>query len=95
VGQWLHAADQARATGPLDPDWPIAVVLAGGSRRPLVGQNIRAAPAEHSRHGHTHVIAGAGHATLLGQRYADAVVDAIAEVRQDAVAGAPMAAANP
>jgi pimeloyl-ACP methyl ester carboxylesterase len=84
VGQWLHAADQARAAGPLDPRWPVAVVLAGGNRRPLVGQNIRAVPAEQSRHGHVQVVAGAGHATLLGQRYADAVVDAIAQVRADA-----------
>jgi pimeloyl-ACP methyl ester carboxylesterase len=88
VGQWLHAADQARATGPLNPEWPVAVVLAGGNRRPLVGKNIRAVPADDSRHGHVEVVAGAGHATLLGRDYADHVVDAIARVRADA-AGNP------
>jgi pimeloyl-ACP methyl ester carboxylesterase len=88
VGQWLPAAEQARQTGPLDPHWPVAVVLAGGNRRPLVGKNIRALPADESRHGHVQVVAGAGHATLLGRIHADAVVDAIAQVRADA-AGNP------
>lgn len=84
VGQWLHAADQALATGPLDPDWPVAVVMAGGNRRPLVGNSLRAQPAHHARQGFVDVVAGAGHATLLGTRYADAVVKAIDEVRQAA-----------
>lgn len=85
VGQWLHAADQARASGgALDPDWPVAVVMAGGNNRPLVGKNLRTLPADEARHGHVNVIPGAGHATLLGVRYADAVVDAIAQVRKDA-----------
>ena len=83
VDQWLSAADQAGATGPLDPDWPVAVVIAGGNRRPLVGKNVRTLPAEEARHGHVDVVAGAGHATLLGVKHADAVVDAIAQVRKD------------
>jgi pimeloyl-ACP methyl ester carboxylesterase len=87
VGQWVKAADQARATGPLNPDWPVAVVMAGGNRRPLVGKNVRTLPADEARHGHVDVIPGAGHATLLGKRYADAVVDAIAKVRKDAGLG--------
>jgi pimeloyl-ACP methyl ester carboxylesterase len=85
VGQWIHAADQALATGPLDPDWPVAVVMAGGNRRPLVGNGLRAQPAQDARHGTVEVVAGAGHATLLGVRYADAVVKAIAEVREQAL----------
>jgi pimeloyl-ACP methyl ester carboxylesterase len=86
VGQWLNAADQARETGPLNPDWPVAVVMAGGNRRPLVGNSLRAQPAHQAHHGSVDVVAGAGHATLLGVRYADSVVDAIAEVRQAAMA---------
>ncbi len=84
VDQWVNAAEQAGATGPLDPDWPVAVVIAGGNRRPLVGKNVRTLPAEEARHGHVDVVAGAGHATLLGIKHADAVVDAIAQVRKDA-----------
>jgi pimeloyl-ACP methyl ester carboxylesterase len=83
VDQWLHAAEQAGATGPLDPNWPVAVVIAGANRRPLVGKNVRTQPADDARHGHVDVVAGAGHATLLGVRHADAVVDAIAQVRRD------------
>jgi pimeloyl-ACP methyl ester carboxylesterase len=81
VAQWLNAADQARATGPLNPAWPVAVVTAGGSRRPLVGNNVRALPAHQARQGFVEVVEGAGHATLLGERHADAVVNAIAAVR--------------
>jgi pimeloyl-ACP methyl ester carboxylesterase len=85
VAQWLHAAEQARASGAaLDPDWPVAVVMAGGNNRPLVGKNVRTHPADEAKHGHVDIVAGAGHATLLGARYANAVVDAIAQVRKDA-----------
>jgi pimeloyl-ACP methyl ester carboxylesterase len=84
VDQWINAAEQARETGPLDPDWPVAVVIAGGNRRPLVGKNVRTPPADHARQRHVDVIAGAGHATLLGIKHADAVVDAIGQVRKDA-----------
>ena len=84
VDQWLNAADQAQATGPLNPDWPVAVVMAGGNRRPLVGSGLRAQPAHQARQGSVDVVAGAGHATLLGVHYADAVVKAIGEVREAA-----------
>ena len=86
VGQWLNAADQAQATGPLNPDWPVAVVSAGGNRRPLVGNNVRTQPAHQAHQGYVDVVAGAGHATLLGTRYADAVVNAIGQVRVAAAA---------
>ena len=84
VGQWQNTADQALATGPLNPDWPVAVVMAGGNRRPLVGNSLRAQPAHQARQGSIDVVAGAGHATLLGLRYADSVVNAIAKVREAA-----------
>ena len=45
---------------------------------------MRTLPADEAKHGHVYIIPGAGHATLLGQRYADAIVNAIAEVRRDA-----------
>ena len=86
VDQWLNAADQGLATGPLNPDWPVAVVMAGGNRRPLVGSGLRAQPAHQARQGSIEVVAGAGHATLLGVQHADAVVKAIGEVREAATA---------
>ena len=80
VVQWPAAALQAKASGPLNPDWPVVVVLSGG-RRPAGADSLRAAPANQSRHGDVEVVAGAGHATLLGQAHADSVVKAIDFVR--------------
>ena len=83
VAQWPVAAAQAKATGPLNPDWPVAVVMAS---RPGAGGpgDPRTAPARDSRHGLVEVVPGAGHATLLGQTHADAIVKAIAFVRDAA-----------
>jgi pimeloyl-ACP methyl ester carboxylesterase len=79
VVQWPVAALQAKATGPLNPDWPVAVVMAGG--RSAGANDARALPALQSRHGSVDVVAGAAHATLLGQRYADSIVKGVEFVR--------------
>lgn len=81
VVEWEATVRQAKAAGPLDPDWPVAVVTAGPAR---VGQRQRALmaePAWASRHGYVVNIAAANHASLLGRRYADAIVAAIEHVR--------------
>jgi pimeloyl-ACP methyl ester carboxylesterase len=81
VVQWPAAARQALAAGPLDPAWPVAVVTAGPS---LPGEPLRrlmTEPARASRRGHAVNVAAANHASLLGRRFADAVVDAIEHVR--------------
>lgn len=80
VQQWEPAARQAREAGPLDPAWPVAVVTAGPVRGFSWHKALQAKPAEASRHGHIANIAAAGHANLLGRRYAQAVVDAILHV---------------
>jgi pimeloyl-ACP methyl ester carboxylesterase len=79
VVAWEVAVDQARAAGGLDPDWPVAVVTAGPTRLDLM-----AAPARASRHGHIAHVRRANHASLLGRRHADAIVEAIEHVRQAA-----------
>jgi pimeloyl-ACP methyl ester carboxylesterase len=84
VEQWFRTAEEARATGPLDPDWPVAVVTAGQSHRRLGLRDLQVEPARLSHHGYAERVAGAGHATLLGQKYADAVVRAIDFVRDAA-----------
>ena len=81
VDQWLATAEEARAAGPLDPKWPVAVVVAG-HRRPNGGlSDTRAAPARQSAHGYEESVAGASHTTLLGYKYADAIVRGVDHVR--------------
>ena len=77
VTMWEAAARQARAAGPFDPHWPVAVVTAGpgGQRRVMTG------PARASSRGCVDHVAAANHASLLGRRHADAVVRAIEQVR--------------
>ncbi len=93
VGQWLVSARQAYDAGPLDPDWPVAVVTAG----PVAGREawkaVQAAPARFARQGHVEHVDAAGHATLLGLRHVEAVVRAIAFVVEAARAKAPQAMA--
>jgi pimeloyl-ACP methyl ester carboxylesterase len=84
VEQWFRTAEQARATGPLDPDWPVAVVTAGPGHRRLGYPSLQSEPARLSRHGYAEAVEKAGHATLLGRKYADHVVKAIDFVRDAA-----------
>jgi pimeloyl-ACP methyl ester carboxylesterase len=75
---WPLAARQALQTGPLDPDWPVAVVAAGDVKdqgRAML--QVQFAPARASKHGSITVVAGADHHALLGARYAGEIVKAI------------------
>jgi pimeloyl-ACP methyl ester carboxylesterase len=84
VTQWLHTAEEARATGPLNPTWPVAVVTAGPGHRQAGYKALQSEPARLSHHGYAETVADAGHATLLGVRFADHVVKAIDFVRDAA-----------
>jgi pimeloyl-ACP methyl ester carboxylesterase len=81
IDQWLAASGQAAASGVLNPAWPVAVVVAdhGGAGGDM--NSLRAAPARQSRHGYFERVAGAGHANLLGVRFADAAVRGVDHVR--------------
>jgi pimeloyl-ACP methyl ester carboxylesterase len=79
VEQWARAARQAAAAGPLDPELPVAVVTAG--HRPDDWRSLQTAPAHSSRHGYVANVEAANHASLLGQRYGEAIVKAIDFVR--------------
>jgi hypothetical protein len=72
------------AAGLLDSDWAVAVVTAGGGHRRLGLRALQEEPARLSRRGRAEAVAGAGHATLLGVRFADHVVAAIEFVRDAA-----------
>jgi pimeloyl-ACP methyl ester carboxylesterase len=84
VNHWPNDARQAREAGVLDPNLPVSVVLAGtpDSRNAL--KALQMAPAKASRAGHVEHAAGATHATVLGGKYADAIVRGVEEVRSAA-----------
>jgi pimeloyl-ACP methyl ester carboxylesterase len=86
VGQWFHSADEACATGPLNPDWPVAVVTAGPHHQRLGLKAMQYEPAKLSRHGYVENVDNASHTTLLGVKFADHIVRAIDFVRDAAAA---------
>lgn len=79
VDAWEADVAQARAAGPFDPTLPLAVVLTGDGRQPAL-HAIQTAPAKAARHGFVIHVAGANHASLLGERFAAHVVRAILTV---------------
>ncbi len=85
VHEWLRDGEQTRALGELDRELPVAVVTAhGGGER---WKALQAEPARRSRSGYAVNVKEAGHASLLGPRYAEAVVKAIVFVWKAAQAG--------
>jgi len=81
VSRWIDAAKQAEAAGAYDPRWPVAVVTAGPMRGRELWKAEQASPAAASRHPYIVNVSRAGHASLLGRRYAEAIVKAILHVR--------------
>lgn len=84
VTLWMTDAAQVREAGPFDPAWPVAVVTAGPARGRSAWKTAQAAPARASRHPYVANVEAAGHASLLGRRFAHAVVDGILHVRDAA-----------
>ena len=80
VSLWPEASAQAAEQPPFDPKWPVAVVTAG----PVAGRELRkemqAAPARQSRHGLVDHVEAATHTLLIGRRFADHIVRAVAFV---------------
>lgn len=72
VANWRKSSREAAALPPLDPEWPIAVVLADGMG--AGANNPRAEAAKTARHGHLEIVAGASHNSVLGLVHGDAVV---------------------
>jgi pimeloyl-ACP methyl ester carboxylesterase len=79
VKYWPLAAAQARATGPLNPAWPVAVISAGilSADEGAQIQALQPPPALASRHGFVSVVDGATHNGLLGAKYSGAIVQGI------------------
>jgi pimeloyl-ACP methyl ester carboxylesterase len=80
VVQWPKTSAEAAAQD-FDPDLPIAVVAAGptdGARARL--KALQAQPAEASAYGYVEHVTAASHASLLGQRFAEAIVRGVEHV---------------
>ena len=80
VLQWPTTSAQGREIGPYDPALPVAVVTAGAERVAPAVKAIQVAPAEASRRGYVAHVPGANHASLLGKRFADPIIDGIDHV---------------
>jgi pimeloyl-ACP methyl ester carboxylesterase len=83
VEQWLAASKQAGALPPYDPALPVAVVTAGSEAGREQWKSVQTAPARASTRGYVRHVDGAGHATLLGEGFADEIVKAVLFVRGD------------
>jgi pimeloyl-ACP methyl ester carboxylesterase len=79
VKNWPLAAAQGRATGPLNANWPVAVVSAGvlPADEGAQIQALQPPPARASQHGFVTVVPGASHNGLLGARYSPSIVQGI------------------
>lgn len=77
VAQWPAAASQALEAGELDPDWPVAVILAGSPATRAGLKALQAAPALASRQGVLEHLAQATHASILAGEHADVIVSGV------------------
>ena len=80
VAQWPAAARQALEAGGLDPDWPVAVILAGPPAARAGLKDMQAAPARASRAGMVEHVPGANHASMLAGQHADVIVRGVEHV---------------
>jgi pimeloyl-ACP methyl ester carboxylesterase len=80
VVQWPRTSAQGREIGPYDPALPVAVVTAGHARTAPAVKALQSAPAHSSQRGYVAHIGGANHASLLGKRFADPILDGIDHV---------------
>ncbi len=87
VDTWMVSAAEAKAAGPLNPAWPVAVITAGRHRADLTSMTY--APARNSRAGYSENVPEATHQSLVGLAYSDAVVRGIDHVRDAAAKSRP------
>ncbi len=79
VGQWRTTSDQARA-GEFPPAMPVAVITAGAENTITALKDVQSVPALASQNGYIEHVAGAGHANLLGRRFADPIIRGVEHV---------------
>ena len=77
---WPQASAQAAVQPPFDPNWPVAVVTAGPVKGREEFKALQSAPAKASKHGMVDHVEAATHTLLIGRRFADHIVRAVAFV---------------
>ena len=87
IGQWRANSEVGRRLGPYPPRLPVAVVTAGIAQAAPGRKAIQAAPALASEHGYIAHVPGAGHASLLGRRFADPILAGVDHVLSVITAG--------
>jgi len=80
VAQWSATARQALDAGAFDPDWPVAVILAGPAKARAGFKTLQTAPARASRFGMVEHVAEADHASMLAGPHADVIVRGVEHV---------------
>jgi pimeloyl-ACP methyl ester carboxylesterase len=79
VSRWRATSDQARA-GDFPAAMPVAVITAGAENTITALKEVQSVPALASQNGYIEHVAGAGHANLLGRRFADPIVRGVEHV---------------
>ena len=80
VESWAASARQARRAGGFPAGLPVAVILAGGPAERGGLRAFQSAPARASDHGKIENVAGASHATMLNDAFADAIIRGVEHV---------------
>ena len=80
VAAWAATTQQALEAGRFDPDWPVAVILAGPAKARAGLKTLQAAPARESRFGVVEHVADADHASMLAGPHADVIVRGVEHV---------------
>lgn len=80
VALWSLASQQAGEQPAYDPKWPVAVLTAGPVKGRESWKELQAAPARASQHGMVDHVETATHTLLIGRRFADHIVRAVAFV---------------
>ena len=80
AAQWPAIARQALASGDLDRNWPVAVILAGPPDARSGLKSLMTTPADRSRSGSVEHVATANHASMLAGPYADVIVRGVERV---------------
>jgi len=80
VANWSATSTQGRDIGHYPPDMPVAVVTAGALPLSSGMKTMQSAPARASTRGYEAHVVRAGHANLLGRKFADPIIEGVRHV---------------
>lgn len=80
VVNWPRSAAESRLAALYDPNWPVAVIVAGGRGLGPEWNDARRVPERASQAGRFEAVEGASHTTILGEAHGDAAVRGVEHV---------------